>query len=80
MNKTTPNGNKFEEIIFSFTGKPAKSCEDYGQIKKTDSEYDSAIFSDDVIILELPEGTDRVHIDCNKETGEFKVFFPLRTK
>tara|TARA_Y100000310_G_C20554342_1_gene749779 strand:- start:727 stop:984 length:258 start_codon:yes stop_codon:yes gene_type:complete len=78
--KTTPNGLVFEEIFFSYTGKEARSCDGYGQIKKTESKYDMAIFSDDVIVLHIPGNDTPIHIDCNKDTGEFKLFFPVLDK
>lgn len=66
------------EIFFKATRRQSQSAEDYRQIvKRGDLGYDQSRDSDDVIHLyvEANGKTLRIGIDCNKKTGEFRLFF-----
>jgi len=75
-----------KEIFFKATNKKSTSCWDYRQIKKRwDLDIDQMKYSDDVIIIPLIDiktweklDISSIHIDCNKKTGEFRLFYELK--
>ena len=66
-------------MFFKASRKNSRSFGAYRQIVKRGGEsFDSASSSDDVIILTIPlinPPPSSIHIDCNKKTGEFRLYF-----
>lgn len=64
-------------IYFKATRKVACSDNDYRQIAKHGEglAYDLHHRSDDVISICSTDGSIVVNIDCDKHTGEFRLFF-----
>lgn len=62
------------EIIFKQTRKHSNSCGGYRQIiKRGDTQYDLVETSDDAIVL-YTKDYKKIAIDCDRDTGEFRLF------
>jgi len=68
-------GKKQKEIFFKAGRRKSETCEDYRQIiKRGDLEEELYTNSDDVIKV-YTDDISSFGIDCNKKTGEFRLFF-----
>ena len=64
-----------KEIKFKAWKPEAMCCRSYREIIKTgDLDSDLMKFSDDVIIIPT-KNIEQIHIDCDSETREFRVFW-----
>jgi len=66
------------EIFFKASRKASSSCDGYREIIKRgtpeDLKEDLLDTSDDGIII-FTQDINRIGIDCDKKTGEFRLFF-----
>jgi len=65
-----------KELFFKASRKNSETFPAYRQIiKRWDMEIDMMKYSDDVIIINKTDIEQTLHIDCDKKTGEFRLFF-----
>jgi len=63
------------QIKFKATRRQSNSCDSYREINKEgDLKFDMNGMSDDVISL-YTKDYKKISIDCDKKTGQFRVFF-----